>query len=165
MRLTTMFLLATLALLGNLKNGFAQRYNQRGTFTVDFFAGIPSCPEVGGQRGGAALRPFLEGTPHALPHVCFQNLTDEFAPGELVNNLRGSVTANFFNDTQIDGQINAAWKSGGDAGFQFRNGFLKIEAAGDTEATFTLETTTDNFKMGDVEANKEAFSTSPGDTV
>ena len=54
------------------------------------------------------MRPFLEGTPHALPLECYQNLTNqpaelEFAPS-----------------------------------FQFRNGFLKIDAAGDTEATFTL---------------------------
>jgi len=129
MRLTTVFLLAILAMFVNLTNAFAQGDNLRGSFTVNFFAGIPSCPEfdiqsldspdlhwtsgqativADGLRGGAALRPFLEGTPHALPLECYQNLTNqpaelEFAPS-----------------------------------FQFRNGFLKIDAAGDTEATFTL---------------------------
>jgi hypothetical protein len=134
MRLTTMFLLATLAMFVNtlamfvnLANAFATGDNLRGSFTVNFFAGIPSCPEfdiqsldspdlhwtqgqsiADGLRGGAALRPFLEGTPHALPLECYQNLTDQTAELEFAPS------------------------------FQFRNGFLKIDAAGDTEATFTL---------------------------
>ena len=138
MRLTTMFLLATLAMPVNLSARVAQYVP----------GAIVACDYDGKVKNTLTGEPMVD-------------------PGDFVNDLRGSVTVNFFSpvthsvknkdftvetlqDCELlqdetcvtsftsSGQLNASWKSGGEAAFQFKNGFLKIEAAGDTEATFTL---------------------------
>ena len=159
MRLTTMFLLATLAMLVNLANAF--QITDQHYFTAGYDGKVKNT---------------LTGEP----------MVD---PGDFVNDLRGSVTVNFFSpvthslkvkDFTVDnifqdcellqdetcvtsftssGQLNASWKSGGKAAFQFKNGFLKIDAAGDTEATFTL--LVDNLR-GSEQAPRNSFGGDDG---
>ena len=148
MRLTSLFLLTTLPMFVNPANAF--QITDQHYFTADYDG------KVKGQTTG---EPMVD-------------------PGDFVNNLRGSVTVNFFTDPSIDGQnggekptgaispsgqLNAAWKSGGDAAFQFKNGFFKIDAAGDTEATFTLNNIVKT--TGGVDSAGIRVTTNPGETV